>query len=275
LTSSSGYYTPLRQFFEFGITSAILGGLGFIYLGFTKNRSLLLLFLWTFPLFLETQNETILQLLGRSDLAWSTLAKPLEGFRFYCFLAQPLSIAGGIFIYHLEPRIDRKMLISAIIGILLLNLYVYDIGFDLTNAGILRKEYDAAAWYRNHSDEDSLLAADYYRSQMVSGVCGGRALIGGLFPLRNVEYPHIKAPGTVQYDLYTLYTTENQAKAIEIITRYNITHIFYSGNLENTGYFGTALQEGYGLDVFLDKFYAYPFEIVYKDNDIIIFKVIP
>ncbi|MBU7042767.1 MAG: glycosyltransferase family 39 protein [Theionarchaea archaeon] len=274
LTSSSGYYSPVQHFFEFGIVSAILGGLGLLYLGITKNRSLLLLFLWTLPLFLETQNETILQLVGRIDLAWSTLAKPLEGFRFYCFLAQPLAIAGGIFLYHLvEPRISRKFLYSAIVGVCLLNLYVYNIDFHLTNAGILRGEYDAAVWYRDHSDDDSLIVADYYRSQMISGVCGGKALIGGLFPLRNVDYLYIQAPGTVQHDLYTLYTTEDLAETIKIIRRYNITHIFYSGNLKTTGYFGTSLQEGYGLEVFLDKFYQLSFEPVYKNNNIIIFKV--
>jgi hypothetical protein len=274
LTSSSGYYIPLKHFFEFGIVSAVLGGLGLIYLGFTKNRSLLLLFLWALPLFLETQNETILQIIGRSDLAWTTLAKPLEGFRFYCFLAQPLAIAGGIFLYHMEPRIDRRILFSGLIGVLLLNLCVYNINFDLTNAGIIRKEYDAAVWYRDNSDKNALIVADYYRAQMISGVCGGKALIGGLFPLRNVDYPYIKAPGMVQHDLYTLYTTEDIAEAMMIIHRYEITYIFYSGNLERTGYFGTSLQEGYGLDVYLDKFYSNRFETVYKNNNIIIFKVI-
>lgn len=272
LVSSSGYYTPLKHFFEFGIVPAVLGGIGLSYLGVKKDKYFLLLFLWILPLFLETQNETILRAVGRVDLAWETLAKPLEGFRFYCFLAQPVSIAGGIFVWVLGKKISKRLIFFGLITALTVNLLVYNIGFDLTNAGMSKDEYDAAVWYRENTG-DALIAADYYRSQMIAGVCGGKALIGGLFPLRNVDYPYIKAPGQVQKDLYTLYTTQNLEEALEIIERYRITHIFYSRNLENIGYFGTSLQKGFGLPVELGKFYTEKFAIVYQDGDIIIFKV--
>lgn len=271
LTSSSGYYTALEHFWEFGIVPAVLGGLGFLYLGMKKDKYILLLFLWALPLFLETQNETILQLMGRTDLTWETLAKPLEGFRFYCFLAQPVSIAGGAVVYYLTKKINKKVIYTGIIVLLAVNLWMYDIGFDLTNTGMSRREYEAAIWYRENTGK-ALIVADYYRAQMIAGVCGGKALIGGLFPLRNVDYPYIQAPGQVQNDLYTLYTTDDMRKSLQIINRYGITHIFYSRNLERTGYFGTSLQDGFGLPVNMDKFLD-EFTVVYQDEDILIFQV--
>jgi len=279
LTSSSGYYTPLKHFFEFGVVPAVLGGLGLGYLGVKKDKYFLLLFLWVLPLFLETQNETILHAVGRVDLSWETLAKPLEGFRFYCFLSQPVSIAAGVFLWFLgkkgskEGSKEDKLIFSVLIVLLAANLWVCNIGFDLTNAGMSKREYDAAVWYKEHSDDDALIVADYYRGQMIAGVCGGRALIGGLFPLRNVDYLYIKAPGEVQKDLYTLYTTENLGEALTIIEKYKITHIFYSENLDRIGYFGTYLQKGFGLPVHLDKFFSESFTVVYRDRDILIFEV--
>lgn len=274
LTSSSGFYTPLRHFFEFGIVPAVLGGLGLLYVGIKRNH-FLLLFLWVLPLFLETQNETILHMVGRVDLSWETLAKPLEGFRFYCFLAQPVSIAGGVFLLFLAKRISRKLVFSSLICLLAVNLVVCNIGVDLTNAGITRREYDAAVWYKENTGDDSLIVADYYRAQMVAGVCGGKALIGGLFPLRNVDYLYIKAPGQVHIDMYALYISQDLKEALTIIERYKITHVFYSGTLERGGYFGTSLQKGHGLPVSIDKFYTEGFTIVYQDADIVIFEVSP
>jgi hypothetical protein len=270
LTSSSGYYTPVEHFLEFGAVPAVLGGLGFVYLGLKRDKYILLLLLWALPLFLETQNETILQLVGRIDLTWETLAKPLEGFRFYCFLAQPVSIAGGAFVYYLTKKINTQVIFSAVLVLLAINLVAYDIGFDLTNTGMTRREYEAAVWYRENT-QNALIVADYYRAQMIAGVCGGKALLGGLFPLRNVDYPYIQAPGQVQNDLYVLYTTDDVRKAVQIINRYGITHIFYSKNLEKTGYFGTSLQDGFGLPVNLEKFDE--FAVVYQDGDILIFEV--
>ena len=273
LTSSTGYYTPLKHFFKFGMVTAVLGGIGFFFLGSKRDKYFVLLFLWMLPFFLETQNETILHLIGRVDLTWETLAKPLEGFRFYCFLAQPVSIAAGFFVVFVEKKISSKVLFPVIVLLLGINLAFYDIGPDLVNAGITTEEYDAAVWYRDNTGDTALIAADYYRGQMISGVCGGKSLIGGLFPLRNVDYPYIKAPGEVQHDLYTLYTTEDIDVALKIIERYKITHIFYSWNLETTSYFGTYLQKGFGLPVHQGKFFTDKFTVVYQDEDIIIFEV--
>lgn len=273
LTSSSGYYTPLKHFFEFGIVPAVLGGLGLAYVGIKRNH-FLLLFLWMLPLFLETQNETILYAVGRIDLTWETLAKPLEGFRFYCFLAQPVSIAGGVFVWVLAKKFSKKIVFPVLIVLLLANLVANNIEVDLVNTGMKKREYDAAVWYRENTDDTALIVADYYRSQMIAGVCGGKALIGGLFPLRNVDYPYIKAPGQVQKDLYVLYTTADLEGALIIIEKYKITHIFYSENLERTGYFGASLQDGFGLPVYLDKFYTERFTVVYQDADIVIFAVL-
>ncbi|MGC1122850.1 MAG: glycosyltransferase family 39 protein [Candidatus Methanofastidiosia archaeon] len=274
LTSSSGYYTPLKHFFEFGAIPALLGAAGLVYLAVKRDKYFALLGLWILPLFLETQNETILQLIGHVELSWETLVKPLEGFRFYCFLAQPVSIAGGVLVWKLTQKIPARIVFSGVLVLLALNLWTYNIAFDLVNTGITRSEYDAAVWYRENSPENALIVADYYRAQMIAGVCGGKALLGGLFPLRNVDYPYIRAPGQVQDDLYTLYATEDIEEALQIINRYKITHVFYSRNLETTGYFGTYLQkEKWGLEIPLDKFFTEWFTVVYRDEDILIFKV--
>lgn len=273
LTSSSGYYTPLKHFFEFGIVPAVLGGLGFAYLGIKRDKYFLLLFLWALPLFLETQNETILYAVGRIDLTWETLAKPLEGFRFYCFLAQPVSIAAGVFVWWLTKRVPKEAILFSVVAFLALNLVVNNIGGDLSNTGMTRKEYDAALWYKENTHH-TLIVADYYRGQMIAGVCGGKSLIGGLFPLRNVDYLYIKAPGQVQKDIYMLYTTKDVKEALTIIERYKVTHVFYSKNLESVGYFGTSLQDGYGLPVYLDKFFTDAFVVVYQDGDVLIFEVV-
>jgi hypothetical protein len=241
----------------------------------------LILILWAIPLFIETQNETIIGMLTKvnadwySTLEWSTLGKPLEGFRFYCFLAQPLSIAIGVLIADVADVVDRYRRNTGIITVALLILglawglqdYRYDV--KLQTSGITPQEYVAAQWYRENSAPTDRIIADYYRGQMFCAVNGGNTLLGGMFPLRNVDYPYIAAPGQVQNELYTLYKTEIPGEASMLAKRYGATHIFYSDNMVRYGnllsYYKPATD--YGIDIDVEKFKNGEFfEYVYEEN---------
>jgi hypothetical protein len=234
------------------------------------------------PLLLETQNETILAALGRLDLSWSTLAKPLEGFRFYVFLAQPLSILSGFLLAQLLEMRGRFLYVSAATMLLLAggmayDLYSYPIAGVLTNAGMSKEEYDAAVFFRQHSSPGDRIIGDYYRAQMVAGVCGGKTLLGGLFPLRNIDYPYVSKTAStmpiVQDDIYRIYTSTSPEGAIALMRKYGVTHLFYSRTMECYGYLGTSLSQGtpFGIPVALDTFSGEGFTIVYQTENVIIF----
>lgn len=252
LVTSSGLYSVAHQLQDYGILAALLGILSYIYL-FLGGRRHIVVILWAVPLIIETQNEAILKAVGASHLSWETLAKPLEGFRFFPFLAQPFSLAIGVL---LSNRRVTLILAGALLLGLTWNLGEYGLTGKFQNSGITLEEYEAAVWFRENSGPNDRIAADYYRAQMFSGVTGGKALQGGVFPLRNVEHPYIKAPGRVQNDLFILYNTSNPVIATSIAKRYNVTHIFYSEHMANYGnllsYYKPASD--YGVDVAIEKF---------------------
>ncbi len=270
LVTSSGFYTVEDQLADYGVLTALLGIAAFIYIA-SKGRRHLLLILWALPLLMESQNEAILAALGRGDLVWSTLAKPLEGFRFYPFLAQPLSLAIGVLLVDAGEKLKTRTTVFPVIALLLLlgllaNVTLYGLDDKFQASGIINEEYEAAKWYREHSSPTDRIIADYYRAQMFAGVAGGKALLGGMFPLRNVDYPYIKAPGVVQNDLYRLYKTKDARLAAGIAGKYNATHIFYSGNMIS---YGNLLSyknaREFGVDIDGMKFYDQGyFEIVYE-----------
>jgi|GEM_PF-1432059 hypothetical protein len=284
LVTSSGMYPVERQLEEYGIIAALLGFAGMLYLLLRSPRKHAPLLLWALPIFLETQNEVILNALGRVDLTWHTLAKPLEGFRFYPFLAQPVAIAVGILASDAMRWVTlsraqgdrakhwrgaRNFVLLALAGLLLAGCYEYGLDSRFLASGLVPEEYQAALWFRDNTGEEAKIIADYYRAQMFAGVTAGRALLGGMFPLRNVDYPYIKAPGQVQNDLYILYNTSSSREAWEIAKRYNATHIFYSRNMEKYGnllsYFKPATE--YGVEVDLEKFEDVSYFIkVYDSN---------
>lgn len=276
LVTSSGMYPPARQLAEYGSIAALVGTAGMLYL-LRKPRRYAWLILWALPLFLETQNEVILSAIGRVDLTWHTLAKPLEGFRFYPFLAQPAAIAAGVLAGDAANAVRSEearrrlqaLLLLAISALLLFNCYDYGLSSRFLASGITPAEYEAALWFRENTGEEARIIADYYRAQMFAGVSGGRALLGGMFPLRNVDYPYIKAPGQVQNDLYILYNTSSAEEAWKIARRYNATHVFYSKNMELYGnllsYYKPATE--YGVEVNLEKFQDERyFREVYRSN---------
>src|SRR3990172_3946216 len=113
LVTSSGMYSASWQIGDFGAVSIIFGIVSLLYI-LAKSRyqkagskypnwNLMLLF-WALPIFIESQNEAILFALNRVDLTWTTLAKPLEGFRFFPYLAQPLAIAVGAALSDLSKK---------------------------------------------------------------------------------------------------------------------------------------------------------------------------
>lgn len=285
LTTSSGMYPVERQLAEYGTVAALLGAAGVLYLLRHAGKHLPVL-LWALPLFLETQNEVILTALGMPELSWHTLAKPLEGFRFYPFLAQPLALAFGILVANALRSLSRRkrgLATGALFALLLGGMYSYNLDDRFLASGLVPEEYSAALWFRHSTGEGARIIADYYRAQMFAGVTGGRALLGGMFPLRNVDYPYIRAPGQVQNDLYVLYNTSSASEAWEIARRYNATHVFYSRNMELYGnllsYFKPAAE--YGVEVNLDKFSdGRYFSLAYRSNrsglnDVRIYSVLP
>ena len=156
------------------------------------------------------------------------------------------------------------------------DMYEYPIMAAITNAGMTREEYDAAVWFRQHSSPHDRIIGDYYRAQMVAGVCGGKALLGGLFPLRNIDYPYVSKHDSVypvvQDDIYRIYTTKSLEEATSLMQKYGATHVFYSSNLEGFGYLGSNLKGDFGIPVSLDKFFE-GFEVVYQTENVIIFKL--
>ncbi len=272
LVTSSGMYKPAQQLEEYGTFAALAGIVAFIYV-LSKGKKHLLLVLWALPLILETQNEVILSAANRIELAWSTLAKPLEGYRFYCFLAQPLAIAVGVALSDfLTSRFKKKitlLVIALFFFWLITGVYQYNTFARFQNSGLIVEEYEAAKWFRDYSKPGDRIIADYYRAQMFGGVLGGRVLQGGEFPLRNVDYSYIKAPGEVLNHLFILYNTSDAKIAYEIAKRYNATHIFYSDNMIRYGnllsYYKSASE--YGVDTDKKKFLNGEFfEAVYKKD---------
>ncbi len=266
LVTSSGMYPMEHQLLDYGVFAALLGIASYLYLfrDWRKHKHLLLI-LWALPIFLETQNEVILNAFNATHLSWSTLAKPLEGFRFYPFLAQPLSLAIGVFLSSSRRKITLILAAALLLG-MGWNIYDYGLTTRFQTSGLTEAEYEAALWFRNNSSPSDRIIADYYRSQMFAGVTGGKALLGGVFPLRNVNYLYIKAPGQVQNDLFILYDTSNAGVASNIAKRYNATHIFYSDNMMRYGnllsYYKPASE--YGVDIDIEKFNGQFFETVYE-----------
>ncbi len=265
----------------YGAPFMILGFIGFVYFCVKKFNYKTFIVLWSVFLFYEVFSENILAILNRHDLMWSTMVRPLEGYRFYIFLAMPFSLVSALFLDKIRKDLDREVLevviITGMILISLIGLPSYNIEWKLTNAGVNEREYRAAEWFRNNTGPDARIVADYYTAQMFAGVCGGNALLGGLFPLRNIDFnEYIEAPAQVQDDIYDLYAVDDMEQTLQIAERYGITHIFISRNMESSGWFGAYKSNNeFGVSVNHEKFRNEEyFEPVYRDNDIEIYKIL-
>ena len=277
LVTSSGLYPLTYQLQYYGLFAAVFGIVAMVYLLRSPRRHLALL-LWALPSAIETQNEVILSALHLGHLTWETLAKPLEGYRFFPFLAQPASLAIGAFLTGLARdasrlRVSRRtfLVVASLLMIFgqSVNLVSYNLPSRLQNSGLLMGEYEAAVWFRENTGDSARICADYYRAQMFSGVCGGKALLGGMFPLRNVDYPYIRAPGQVQNDLYILYNASEPEVAWNIANQYNLTHVFYSTNQNLYGNLLSSYKPAYdfGVDTDVKKFQEERyFEVVYRKD---------
>jgi hypothetical protein len=229
---------------------------------------------WLIIPLIETQVEPILKFFKRLDLGWNTLIKPLEGFRFYGFLAQPLAlIIGWVIVKYLIVKVKRAGLVCFVTAsILLIALtfdlqHVFGIRGRFQNPGINVAEYQAAVWFRNHSSDKSRIIADYYRSQMFAGVCGGKALLGGLFPLRNVKIPYVSIPAVAQEDICTIYTTPDPKLAYDLMRKYGCDSVYISTPLIGEGNIGSTQCQGFGIKIELQKFENQQYFIEsYKDN---------
>jgi 4-amino-4-deoxy-L-arabinose transferase-like glycosyltransferase len=284
LVTSSGMYSATWQIGDYGVVASLFGALSFLYItlsivdrrrtreGKSKGNPDLanwnfLLLLWAIPIFVESQNEAILFALNRVELTWTTLAKPLEGFRFFPFLAQPAALAIGGFFSSLANSgplkdVEKSKLNILFVLLLAISFYwgitgLYNIDVKFQTSGLLTSEYEAAIWYKTNANSDSMIVADYYRAQMLSGVTGGKALDGGMFPLRNVDLPYISVPAVVQDDLYILYNTSDPVEAHELARKYGVTHIFYSRNMETYGNLLSNHRPAseYGVPIELSKFH--------------------
>jgi len=231
--------------------------------------------LWTIFMLYEVFSENILSIVREYGLMWETTVRPLEGYRFYIFLAQPFSILAALMID--EARKHKKAYSYAFILFILGMGYVslegfsfpdYDMDFKITNSGVFIEDYNAAVWFRNNSDMDDRIVADYYTGQMFSGVCAGKSLIGGLFPLRNIDFnEYIEAPAQVQDDIYDFYKTSDIEYTMEIAERYGITHVFVSDNMVGRGWLGSYKDSSFGVPVNWNKFfYTEHFKIIYEDK---------
>jgi hypothetical protein len=264
----------------YGAPFMILGFIGLAYFCVKKFDRKAFILLWCAFLFYEVFSENLLDIIRRHDLMWSTVVRPLEGYRFYIFLAMPFSLVSALFLDRIRKDLDREVLgvlvISAIAVISLTGLSSYDIEWKLVNAGVTEEDYEAALWFRENTPDDARIVADYYTAQMFGGVCGGKALLGGLFPLRNIDFnEYIKAPADVQDDIYDLYTSDSIDETMEIVQRYGITHIYVSHNMESRGYLGSYKAKGFGIPINHQKFRnAEYFYVVYNVGDTKIYEIL-
>ncbi|MBI1870158.1 MAG: hypothetical protein HYS07_03090 [Chlamydiae bacterium] len=285
ITTSSANHIPTKQLMDYGMVAGIVG-IYFLTLLFIKMFSRKkedttwnwLPLIWAFLPLLETQNEHILKLLGRVDLSWSTLFKPLEGFRFFCFLAQPLAFGFGIISSQTLKKLGGKRAIfMSIIPLIFILMFadmhfIYNFERRIKNAGFTIDEIEAAQWFRTHSKPTDRIIADYYRAQMFSGFSGGKALEGMAFPLRNVHLPYISQHNyIVAKDVYKIYTTSIPEEAISLMKRYGATHLFISQNMGNNGNF---LNKKWGVTYNFDTLHnSKYFRAIYqKEGKVVILK---
>ena len=288
LTTSSGYKDPVGQLNDYGIIAGWIGIIAAaIYLwkilGEPRRYSRYdwIPLAWIIIPFIETQNEAMLSIINCTYLSWYTLFKPLEGFRFYCFLAQPLAlITGWVIAKFLIQKIRFKKLAGfmtiAVLGLTLCAdlVYLYKIKPRLQKSRLAAGEYRAMEWFRKNSAKNDRIIADYYFSQMFAGVCGGKALLGGLFPLKNVNLPYVSYPAVVQEDICTIYTTFDPKIASDLMRKYRSNCIFISPLLISNGNISSNKCRGFGIKVEEKKFkHQGYFREIYNNQGVRIIKI--
>lgn len=299
LTTSSGLYEGRLFLKHYGVAAGLLGHLALLaLLGLIIAKRKRIPALWLLPIawavvpMIEAHNEGILNLFGQRALAWHTLIKPLEGFRFYCFLAQPLALCTGLVadwaLGHGVRRLGRVICglaaacaLWAATGMLWRDLHHgYGLAGRFKNAGISLQEYEAAVWFRGHSQPTDRIATEYFTAQMFCGVAACKALEGSTFPLRNVTIPYITNGWQVQQDIYALYTSDDPETVTALMRRYGVTHIVLSPkilfHIERITQGDVVLEDIHGLEKKnFSKTLQNPsyFEPIYRNGEVQIFKV--
>ena len=246
LSTSTAFFGATLFLKNYGHLSGVLGHLAFFYLIFLllkkglKSRSFYMVpMAWVlFPL-IESHMEWFLLLLNKQALCWNAMLRPIEGFRFYSFLAQPLAVCMALafreiskmkVFLKLRPK-GKQVIYFVVIVSLFLNFFI---GFNyidqITVFQINLRDIQAAKWYRQNSDKSARILTDYYNAQLFSGICAGKALLGMMFPLKKVNYPYISNSYTVLYDIHELYKTDDISIVENILDKYNCTHIYFSNN---------------------------------------------
>lgn len=246
LTTSSAFFEGMMFLKQYGLASAVVGHLAFatLIIFIVRRHSsfpafyLVPVFWALFPM-AESHNEGLLKLINRSDWTWVNLAKPLEGFRFYVFLAPPLALGAGLIADQIQQSrfIAQKRFgkylssgVAVLLGLVLLTdmLRGYNLFGRFQNASMQIEEIQAAQWFRRNSQPEERILAEYFTAQMFCGINGGKCLEGSMFPLKNVSIPYITEGWRVQQDIYSVYTTNDPISIGEVLERYHCTHVFLS-----------------------------------------------
>lgn len=247
ISTSTAFFDPGQFLKHYGPISAILGHIAFIFVGWMalrNNKNSFLYYVplyWTVFLLVESHMEWLLLLIHKQNLVWHTFIRPIEGFRFYSFLAQPLAMCFGIMldkIFHakrlerLTPWVRKNLLRWGLVGLIVLlsiNMVApYGIIERFHKFRVTPEDIRAAYWLRDNLKKDEKVLSNYYAAQMFAGVMGGRALLGAMFPLKKKVLPYIGDGYRVLFDIYSVYTSEDILEIKEIMRRYGCTHVHLS-----------------------------------------------
>ena len=232
---------------HYGSVSAVIGHLAFFFLVYfifrrkhKKEMFYLLPVYWAIYPIIESHMEGMLLLFQKNALMWNNLVRPIEGFRFYSFLAQPLALCFALmfeqmlkskFVKIQATQLNRLCCGVMVILVLLLgaDLYFgYKINDRFRSHMITLDDVEAAQWIRHNTGEETRVLADYYTAQMVGGICAGRALQGSMFPLKGANIPYISDSWQVLNDIYKVYKSEDPLAVKAVLQRYHVTHVYYS-----------------------------------------------
>lgn len=297
ITTSSALFEGKMFLQQYGITSALFGHLALLALFILILRRAkgfppfyLLPILWALYPMIESHNEGILKLINRSEWVWVNIMKPLEGFRFYCFLAPPLALCMALcfdqffqskFIKRLKFQKTLLWGAAGAIGLIMLwDMFAnYNLFGRFNNPSMQIEEIRAAHWFKANSKPTDRILGEYFTNQMFCGIGGGRALEGSMFPLKKVAIPYITEGWKVQQDIYSVYTTDDPLWIKAVLKRYGCTHVFYSQkamrHIEYITQGDIVLDDIYGLetkDMTPTLFNPQYFKTIYQDGDIRILK---
>lgn len=247
LSTSTASADRMIFFKHYGTVSGLLGHVAFFYLVYfifrRKHKAevfYLLPVFWAIYPIIESHMEGLLIVFQKQDLSFNNLVRPIEGFRFYSFLAQPLALCVALtceqvlrsrWIAGTGRRVVTAAAVTvvALATVLTVDLYAgFKINERFRSQRVTVNDIQAARWFRENTPDDARMVADYYTAQMISGICAGKALLGSMFPLKGAGIPYISDSWKVLYDIHEVYKSEDIEKVRVILNRYGVTHVYYS-----------------------------------------------